>query len=208
MFSFKTTSLGDKLYRAKIFTISMSGNGIDPQDVKVKVLNIKKPTAEVSVGIGWFSDSRGYGGQSNKFVRLTDLELVSLCRGVLADDTGIAPLIDMLTEKAEQLKYAGGTFVNLIARWWVLAQQENPTAFVAAERKQKAFDDKRFKVGDRVAYRSRHGFANIEATITGERFDWADWRGGGWRFSFEANRGGYDVPQLELSLVASFASVV
>lgn len=194
-YAFTTQVTRYKSYTSKSFDIRMSANGIDPQYVVVKVMNTKRPTAEVSVGVGYFSESRGYGGTSNKFVRLTDPNLVAVCRGVLVDDSGIAALIDLLIERGESLEYAGETVVRLLKRWWVLAQQENPSAFVTEERRRKAFDDKRFSVGDRVRYRSS------EAVVTGEGFDWSDWSGGGWRFSFFADGVNYNVRQHELRKV-------
>lgn len=189
-YAFTTRSVFYKSYRAKVFSIRMSSNGSDPLGVTVKVTTAKKPTAEVSVGIGYFRVSRGVGGTTNKFVRFTDPETVALCRACLTDDSAIAGLIDMLTEKAESLKYAGARVVELATRWWVLAQQENPTAFVEAERKQRAFEDKRFAVGDRVRYSRGCGPAE-DVTITGEQFDWHPYMGGGWRFSFP----GVNAPQ-------------
>lgn len=194
MFYFTTETVNYKSYRSKWFNIRLSSNGSDPQHVVVKVMNTKKPTAEIRCEVGSFSESQGVGFSHGKFVRTNDPELVAMCRAALTDDSAIAGLIDMVNEKAEGLKYAGSVVIRLLNRWWVLAQQESPSAFIDAERKQAAFDDKKFSVGERVIYWSRHGLGSQEVTITSEEFDWHPYFGGGWRYSCSAAG---RVPQLQ-----------
>lgn len=201
-YAFRTNTRKYKTYTGKTFSISLSSNGSDPDTVVVKVFNTKKPKAEVAVYVGSFSESQGVGFSTGKTLAITDPEAVALCRGVLADDTGIAPLIDKLTD-LNPTGYTATRAMTNLARWWVLAQQENPTAFVTAERKQKAYDDKRFAIGDRVVYHSRHGGNSMEGVITAEAFDWADWSGGGWRFQIP----GVNAPQLQLRKIEEPAEV-
>ncbi len=176
-----TSRTNYKSYSMKYFSIRVP-NGNDPQAVTVKVFNTKKPKAEVSVGIGWFSESRGYGGQSQKKITITDPNVVALCRACLTDDSGISPLIDNINE-GKSVTTVDDRVKALLNRWWVLAQQENPTAFIDTERKQRAFEDKKFSVGETVIYIPRHEYIPQTVTITQERFEWG-WDGGGWRFSF------------------------
>ncbi len=138
MYYFTTRRHDYKSYQSKWFDISLSSNGSDPSTVVVKVLKAKKPTAEIKVYVGSFSESRGVGFSSAKFIRTNDSELVAICRGCIADDTGIVPLIDMLNEKSEQLAYAKDHLLSLINRWWVLAQQQHPSQFIDDENRSKA----------------------------------------------------------------------
>ncbi len=177
-YSFRTTLRNYKSYRSKWFDISMSSNGSDPQTVVVKVFNSKKPKAEVIVYVGSFSESQGVGFSSGKSIIVTDAEAVALCAGTLVDDTGIAPLIDKLTENGTT-----GRVLTLLARWWVLANQQYPSQFIDNERKSKAFDNKKFAVGDTVEYRDRYGMNPQTGVITSERFEWTAWNGTGWVYS-------------------------
>lgn len=182
---FKTQLLIFKTYRGKRFSIQMRSNGMDPQGVVVKVFGTKKPKAEITVETGWFSDSRGYGGTSTRKLTLTDPGAVEICRGVLADDAALGALIDWVGENYASL----GGVSDRLPRWWLLAQQENPSQFVTKERRELAFADKKFAAGEKVLY--THTYPARVVELTGERFDWTDYFGGGWRFSFP----GVDAPQ-------------
>lgn len=182
-YSFKSETRKFKSYTHKMLTINMASNGTDPQIVLVKVFNTKKPKAEVSVFVGYFSESRGVGGSSGTKIEVADPEAVALCRGLLADDTGIVPLIDKLNE-LNLTDYKGDKVVRNLNRWWVLAQQGSPTAFVEAERRERAFSDKKFAVGDRVIFRDRYSqHEPVEGVISAEVFDYRPYLGGGWRYT-------------------------
>lgn len=185
-------------YQAKRFTVRISANGCDPGSVLVKVFVGKKPKAEVSTEVGYYSESRGYGGTSARKFTLTDEVAVMLCRAAIVNDNALPALVDELLGRpdpgnaVEAYRMAGVR--RGLARWWLLAQQDNPDAFIAEERRAAAFANKKFKIGDVVMFHSRHGGpARGPFAITGERFDWHPYLGGGWRFGVP----GIDAPQSE-----------
>jgi hypothetical protein len=193
MFAFKSHNLPKyKSYAGKSFDISMSSNGTDPQHLVVKVFNTKKPKAQIEVHIGWFSDSRGYGGTSAKTIITFDPETVLLCRAALKDDAAVAPLIDKVLESDAAINpltaaiLKSGQVKRLLARWWVLAQQERPDQFINEERKERAFADKKFAIGEQVLYRPLfRSSVPVPVTITSERFEWVPHLyENGWRFGF------------------------
>lgn len=184
-----------KSYQARTFSINLSTDGQNPSHVTVKVYNTKKPKAEIVVGTGWYSDSRGYGGVSNNGVILTDPGAVAMCKATQVEDAAFAALVDWVVEQEQPVnggqQYQWDRLRRGLQRWWLLSQQEHPTSFVMAEREQAARNNKKFAVGQTVRYVSRHGIESKVVTLTGERFDYSPVLGGGWRFSFP----GVDAPQ-------------
>lgn len=188
----KTNILSYKSYKGREFRNSNGVPSGEPSYLIVKVFATKKPKAEISVLHGWFSESRGFGGTSGDKLTVTGGELYGLCVSVLNSDAALMGLIDKLAEAAEH--HTPGTVAWRIrkdaARWWVLANHENPTDLVDEERKNYAFNNKRFKIGD-VVYATNSWNHRVLYRLTGERFDWHCYLGGGWRFSVP----GCDAPQ-------------
>ena len=97
----------------------------------------------------WFSESRGYGGQSSNksgvtFSSESDPIYIAAAAFVAGDDMAIVGLADAIEESGQK-----GPVAKL--RWFYeLARQENPEAYLAKIRRDKAYADCRFKVGDMV----------------------------------------------------------
>ena len=142
-----------KSYTGMEFSIR-TPNGSEPQSLTVKVFTGKKPRAEVLVGNGWFSESRGYGGMSTKNMGITDPTIVQLCIEAIKSNDALPPLIDRLQEDTSH------PLVARIARWWLLSRQENISTFLMEERKA----NKPFGIGDAVLMNG------ISVVIARERF--------------------------------------
>lgn len=176
-------------YTGRIYANWLTSNGGDPTDLTIKVFNTKKPKAEVSVGIGWFSESRGVSGTSPTAVTFKDAETVALCRAAVANETALAPLVDKVLETVENdATYTGTKAKRLLARWFVLANSDNPNGLVNDERRERAREDKPFAVGDKVLYHGRHNFhlSPVPGTVTAERFEWSAHFGGGWLYTTDS----------------------
>lgn len=174
------TPLRYKSYTGVIYT-SHAPNG-EPGSITVKVYATKKPKADVIIGTGWFSESRGYGGESGSTATITNPDAIALCRAAIATPDAIPGLIDKMIEmgaNGEILpklvpgnEWKRKAYTDKLSRFWTLANVDNPSAFVDNERRERAFADKKFNVGDRVVYCSRHtGRRSEEANITAEHFD-------------------------------------
>lgn len=147
--------LAYKSYTGAEFTIPTPSNGAEPQTLTVKLFKGKSPRAEVSVGVGYFSESRGVGGVSAKAIVVTAPEVVAMCAAAVSSVDALAPMIDKLQDDDNR------ALVAKVARWWLLSQQDSITEFLAEERRA----NKPFGVGDTAVMHGR------PVTIASERFD-------------------------------------
>lgn len=132
---------------------------------------------------GWFSESRGYGGVSKTKSLIVTIESIKLLvREVIrtGDTTAVCAFVDNVQEEANE------EFLAVVKEWWEYASAENAEVLRDQKRREYAFASKVFQIGDVVgrSYEYNHLY-----TISGERFEWNSYHGGGWRYSFPGYSG-------------------
>jgi hypothetical protein len=126
--------------------------------------------AEFRVHTGWFSESRGAGYTTARKVQVKDADVLARVDAVLArpqEVTGLFPLIDTLAERLPDF-----VLLPLIQRWFALAQSDNLSKLIDNERRDRAFADKPFAIGDTVRLMTVYGGDyNLRGTVVAEAFD-------------------------------------
>jgi len=120
----------------------------EPSSIRIEIKPRLKRVVITKRSI-WFSGMRGYGGQSKgvgsvAFTSTADPIYVAAAAFIAGDSMALLALADAIEESGDKGPKAA------LRRFYELAQQENPEAYLAKIRRDKAYADCRFKVGDMV----------------------------------------------------------